>query len=251
MAAVTGTSVTKECRPTTTQALTPAAGIPVLAAGSGEQRLLRIAAKHADMINLSLPSGDSLARYRNSLDVLRQHCETLPVGRDPAQITGHLQGHDGRGRIPARKPGPRGTSGPRRSACASLPPRRGRSSVSRRNRRHGRLPRRRRLHHLVELACGAGPETIALAAEGARSANAGHWVSSFLNIRVKDIHAVYAAWSARGAHFLTPPKQHQYETRCDIRDPDGHLIEVGQTTDREGDWTPAHWPSSTPAETSG
>ena len=68
-------------------------------------------------------------------------------------------------------------------------------------------------------------------------------VSSFLNIRVKDIHAVYAEWSARGAHFLTPPKQHQYETRCYIRDPDGHLIEVGQTTDPEGDWTPAHWPS--------
>ena len=56
-------------------------------------------------------------------------------------------------------------------------------------------------------------------------------VSSFLNIRVKDIHAVYAEWSARGAQFLTPPKQHQYEIRCYIRDPDGHLIEVGQTTD--------------------
>jgi hypothetical protein len=30
-------------------------------------------------------------------------------------------------------------------------------------------------------------------------------VSSFLNIRVKDIDAVYAEWSARGAEFLTPP----------------------------------------------
>ena len=60
-------------------------GIPVLVAGSGEQRLLRIAAKHADMINLSLPSGDSLARIPHKLDVLRQHCAT--VGRDPAQIT--------------------------------------------------------------------------------------------------------------------------------------------------------------------
>ena len=60
-------------------------------------------------------------------------------------------------------------------------------------------------------------------------------VSSFLNIRVKDIEAVYAEWSARGAQFLTPPKQHQYEMRCYIRDPDGHLIEVGQTTDPEGD----------------
>src|SRR6266568_8732411 len=35
--------------------------------------------------------------------------------------------------------------------------------------------------------------------------------SSFLNIRVSDIHAVYAEWSARGAHFLTPPKQHATE----------------------------------------
>ncbi len=70
-------------------------------------------------------------------------------------------------------------------------------------------------------------------------------VSSFLNIRVKDIEAVYAEWSALGAQFLTPPKQHQYETRCYIRDPDGHLIEVGQTTDPEGDWTPPQWLSST------
>ena len=75
-------------------------------------------------------------------------------------------------------------------------------------------------------------------------------VSSFLNILVKDIAAVYTEWSARGAQFLTPPKQHQYEIRCYIRDPDGHLIEVGQTTDPQGDWTPAHWPSSTPAEES-
>ncbi len=62
-------------------------------------------------------------------------------------------------------------------------------------------------------------------------------VSSFLNLRVADIASVYAEWSARGAQFLTPPKQHQYEIRCYIRDPDGHLIEVGQTTDPDGDWS--------------
>jgi catechol 2,3-dioxygenase-like lactoylglutathione lyase family enzyme len=73
-------------------------------------------------------------------------------------------------------------------------------------------------------------------------------VSSFLNIRVKDIEAVYAEWSARGAQFLTPPKQHRYEIRCYIRDPDGHLIEVGQTTDPDGDWTPPQWRSSAPSE---
>jgi catechol 2,3-dioxygenase-like lactoylglutathione lyase family enzyme len=59
-------------------------------------------------------------------------------------------------------------------------------------------------------------------------------VSSFLNIRVADIQAVYAEWSARGAHFLTPPKEHETEFRCYIRDPDGHMIEVGQTKRRPG-----------------
>ena len=37
--------------------------------------------------------------------------------------------------------------------------------------------------------------------------------SGFLNIRVSDIQAVYEEWSARGATFLTPPKQHQTETK--------------------------------------
>lgn len=54
--------------------------------------------------------------------------------------------------------------------------------------------------------------------------------SSFLNIRVADIAAVYEQWSALGAQFLTPPKRHETEIRCYIRDPDGHLIEVGQST---------------------
>src|ERR1700748_896744 len=63
-------------------------------------------------------------------------------------------------------------------------------------------------------------------------------VSSFLNIRVKDIGAVYAEWSARGAELLTPPKQHRDAIGCYISNPDGHLIEVGQTTDPEGDWSP-------------
>ena len=54
-------------------------------------------------------------------------------------------------------------------------------------------------------------------------------VSSFLNLRVADIHAAYSEWSARGAEFLTPPKQHELEIRCYIRDPDGYIIEVGQT----------------------
>ena len=55
-------------------------------------------------------------------------------------------------------------------------------------------------------------------------------VSAFLNIRVADISASYADWSSRGADFLTPPKDHGREIRCYMRDPDGHLIEVGQAT---------------------
>ena len=56
-----------------------------------------------------------------------------------------------------------------------------------------------------------------------------HRTSAFLNIRVADIRAVYADWSARGAVFLTPPQDRGAEIRCYLRDPDGHLIEVGQT----------------------
>jgi catechol 2,3-dioxygenase-like lactoylglutathione lyase family enzyme len=57
-----------------------------------------------------------------------------------------------------------------------------------------------------------------------------HRVSSFLNVRVADIHAIYDDWSARGAKFLTPPQDRGREIRCYLRDPDGHLIEVGQAT---------------------
>ena len=53
-------------------------------------------------------------------------------------------------------------------------------------------------------------------------------VSGFMNIRVSDIAAVYERWKARGAQFLTPPMAHGPEIRCYLRDPDGHLIEVGQ-----------------------
>ena len=54
-------------------------------------------------------------------------------------------------------------------------------------------------------------------------------VSSFMNIRVADIRACYEAWKSRGAHFITEPKEKYGETRCYIRDPDGYIIEVGQS----------------------
>jgi catechol 2,3-dioxygenase-like lactoylglutathione lyase family enzyme len=58
-------------------------------------------------------------------------------------------------------------------------------------------------------------------------------VSAFLNIRVADIGAVYEQWRRLGARFMTPPIDHGVEIRCYMRDPDGHLIEVGQLVRRE------------------
>ena len=55
-------------------------------------------------------------------------------------------------------------------------------------------------------------------------------LSNFLNLRVSDIRRYYDLWSSRGAKFITEPKVHATELRCYMRDPDGYLIEVGQTT---------------------
>jgi lactoylglutathione lyase len=55
-------------------------------------------------------------------------------------------------------------------------------------------------------------------------------LSVFLNLRVSDIRRCYQLWSSRGAKFITEPKVHATELRCYMRDLDGYLIEVGQTT---------------------
>jgi lactoylglutathione lyase len=55
-------------------------------------------------------------------------------------------------------------------------------------------------------------------------------LSIAVNLRVADIKACYELWRSRGAKFLTEPKVHDGEIRCYIRDPDGYLIEVGQST---------------------
>ena len=56
-------------------------------------------------------------------------------------------------------------------------------------------------------------------------------ISSFMNIRVADIQACYKLWKSRGAQFITEPIPKYGEIRCYIRDPDGYIIEVGQSTD--------------------
>jgi lactoylglutathione lyase len=68
------------------------------------------------------------------------------------------------------------------------------------------------------------PEVIAAPPESS------HVLTSCLNIRVADVWAIYREWRSRGAEFLTEPKDHGAEIRCYVRDPDGHLLEVGQST---------------------
>ena len=81
----------------------------------------------------------------------------------------------------------------------------------------------------IVLNVGGGPiddkPTVRLAPPG--DPDVSSW---FLNLRVRDIAQAYRAWPARGAAFLTEPKDHGCEIRAYLRDPDGHLIEAGQTT---------------------
>ena len=56
-------------------------------------------------------------------------------------------------------------------------------------------------------------------------------INSFMNFRVADIQRCYELWKSRGAEFITEPIKKYGETRCYIRDPDGYIIEVGQSTD--------------------
>ena len=51
-------------------------------------------------------------------------------------------------------------------------------------------------------------------------------VDAELIIRVRDVHTVYRALTERGAEFLTAPMRTPWGTRCYVRGPDGHLIEL-------------------------
>ena len=84
---------------------------------------------------------------------------------------------------------------------------------------------------IINLGGGPTPDKPTVVLETPRDPDR---VSAFLNIRVADIHTVYEEWTARGAEFLTPPVDMGRELRSYLRDPDGHLIEVGQTTVRPG-----------------
>lgn len=54
-------------------------------------------------------------------------------------------------------------------------------------------------------------------------------LSAALNLRVTDIHATHALWKSRGAVFFTDPIDRGAEIRCYLTDPDGYLIELGES----------------------
>ncbi len=56
-------------------------------------------------------------------------------------------------------------------------------------------------------------------------------INGFMNVRVADIQACFELWKSRGAEFITAPIPKYGEIRCYIRDPDGYIIEVGQSTE--------------------
>ncbi len=56
-----------------------------------------------------------------------------------------------------------------------------------------------------------------------------HSVSHELTIKVPDCWDTYQVLVGRGAEFLSPPVEYEWEVRCFFRDPDGHLLEISQT----------------------
>jgi catechol 2,3-dioxygenase-like lactoylglutathione lyase family enzyme len=54
-------------------------------------------------------------------------------------------------------------------------------------------------------------------------------VSHAMTIRVPDCRAAYETLLGRGAEFLTPPVDYEWEVRCFFRDPDGHLLEISES----------------------
>ncbi len=54
-------------------------------------------------------------------------------------------------------------------------------------------------------------------------------VSHELTIKVPDCWQAYRTLVGRGAEFLTPPVEYEWEIRCFFRDLDGHLFEISET----------------------
>ena len=57
-------------------------------------------------------------------------------------------------------------------------------------------------------------------------------VSAEMILGVTDCRAAYSVLVARGAEFLTPPVEYDWEIRAFFRDPDGHLFEISEQRNR-------------------
>lgn len=83
------------------------------------------------------------------------------------------------------------------------------------------------LDNWVLLVTGGGPTedkpTVTFAPPGDPDRVSHAWT-----IRVADCQAAHELLLQRGAQFLTPPVTSGRETRCFLRDPDGHLIELSE-----------------------
>jgi len=53
-------------------------------------------------------------------------------------------------------------------------------------------------------------------------------VSHEMTIRVPNCRMAYEVLRSRGAEFLTPPVEYEWEIRCFFRDPDGNLLEISE-----------------------
>jgi catechol 2,3-dioxygenase-like lactoylglutathione lyase family enzyme len=81
------------------------------------------------------------------------------------------------------------------------------------------------------LVTGGGPTadkpTVAFAPPPDRDT-----VSAEMIFAVADCRAAYEVLRGRGADFLTPPVEYDWEIRAFFRDPDGHLFEISEPRNR-------------------
>jgi catechol 2,3-dioxygenase-like lactoylglutathione lyase family enzyme len=90
-------------------------------------------------------------------------------------------------------------------------------------------PKEHQQHHL-ELASFYPKISVAYTQIALSVPDPNH-ISSFMNFCVADIQACYELWKNRGAEFITEQIPKYGEIRYYIRDPDGYIIEVGQSTE--------------------
>lgn len=83
---------------------------------------------------------------------------------------------------------------------------------------------------ILNVGGGPTPDKPEISLEAPNGSNT---VNSFLNLRVADIQSSYKNWKEKGAKFFTEPlDNHGWEMRCYMQDPDGYIIEVGETSQK-------------------